>query len=132
MKKVWSKVWNKSTQTRKQRKYIAKAPLHIRHRFMNAPLSKELRKDYGFRSIPVRSGDTVKVTTGQFKEVTGKVSKVSLSRLRIYVEGAKVQRADGSESFYPLHPSNVEVTKLDLSDEKRAQKVEARKKEAMK
>lgn len=132
MKKVWSKVWNKSTQTRKQRKYVVKAPLHIRHRFMNAPLSRDLKKDYGFRSIPVRTGDTVRVTTGQFKGVTGKISKVSLSRLRIYVEGAKVQRADGSESFYPLHPSNVEVTKLDVSDEKRAQKIEVRKKEAMK
>lgn len=132
MKKVWSKLWNQSTQARKQRKYFRKAPLHIRHKFMTSPLSKELRKEHGIRSIPVRTGDSVKVKTGQFKGTTGKVSKVSLSKVKIYVEGAKISRADGSESFYPIHPSNVEITKLDLSDEKRAAKLEARKKEANK
>ena len=133
MKKTWSKLWNRSTQARKQRKYVKKAPLHIRHRLLSAPLSKELRKEHGIRNHPVRSGDTVKVKTGQFKGTTGKVSEVSLSKVRIYVEGAKIQRTDGSESFYPIHPSNVEITKLDLSDEKRAAKVEAKKqKEAKK
>lgn len=127
MRKTWSKLWKQSTQARKQRKYVKKAPLHIRHKFVSSPLSKELRKEHGFRSIPVRTGDTVKITTGQFKGKTGKVTEVSLSKTKIYVDGAKVSRVDGTESLYPIHPSNVEITKLDLSDEKRASKVEKRK-----
>ena len=127
MKKTWSKVWNKSTQTRKQRKYVKKAPLHIRHKFMASPLSRDLRKEYGFRSVPARTGDTVKITTGQFKGITGKISQVSLSKTKLFIEGAKITRRDGSESFYPIHPSNVEINKLELSDEKRANKIESRK-----
>ncbi len=133
MKKEFSNAWKSSTQGRKQRKYVAKAPLHIKHKFMGAPLSASLKKEYGFRSLPVRSGDTVKVTSGQFRGVEGKVSKVSLIKTKVYVEGAAVKRADGTDAMYPIHASNVEIVKLDLSDKKRASKVESLKaKEASK
>jgi large subunit ribosomal protein L24 len=133
MKKEFSKAWNSSTQGRKQRKYVAKAPLHIKHKFMGAPLSATLKKEYGFRSLPVRSGDTVKIMTGQFKGTEGKISKVSLIKTKVYVEGAAVKRADGSDAMYPIHASNVEIVKLDLSDKKRSEKIESLKvKEASK
>ncbi|HSQ01903.1 MAG TPA: 50S ribosomal protein L24, partial [Methanobacterium sp.] len=53
-----------STQPRKQRKFIYKAPLHIRHKLMSVTLSEELREQYGRRSLPVKTGDTVKVMRG--------------------------------------------------------------------
>ena len=67
-----------STQPRKQRKFIYKAPLHIRHKLMSVTLSEELREQYGRRSLPVKSGDTVKVMRGDFKDHEGKVEKVDL------------------------------------------------------
>ena len=57
MKKQFSTQWNASKQPRKQRKYLANAPLHKRHKFMSANLIKELRKKYGKRNFPVRKGD---------------------------------------------------------------------------
>ena len=123
MKKLWSKSWKASTQKRKQRKYIFNAPLHIKHKLIGVSLAKELRVEYNTRSIPARTGDTVKIMAGQFKETTGKVTKVSLGRTKVYVEGASVKRRDGSDAPYPIHPSNLMITKLDLSDKKRADKI---------
>ena len=128
MEKLWSKSWNSSTQRRKQRKYNFNAPLHIRRRFIRASLSKELRKEHGTRSVPIRKGDTVKIMSGQFKDQTGKVSKVSLARVKAYVDGISVKRRDGTEALYPIHPSNLMITKLDLSDKLRAQSLSKFKK----
>ena len=123
MKKLWSKEWKASSQKRKQRKYIFKAPLHIKHRLIGASLSKELRKEYNTRSVPVRKGDTVRVMAGQFKDLSGKVSRVSLSKLKVYVDKVTIKRRDGTDAMYPIHPSNLMITKLDLSDKARADKL---------
>ena len=132
MKKDWSKEWKSSSQPRKQRKYRAKAPLHVKHKLVSSHLSKELRKEYGVRSIPVRKGDSVKIMIGSFKNFTGRVTKVSLAREFAHVEGAAVTRSDGTKSLYPLNPSNLLITKLDNNDKKRVQKLEKLKTEAKK
>jgi len=89
---------------------------------MSAPLSKELRKEMGTRNVPVRKGDTVKVISGQFKDKSGKVTGVSLAKLKIQVAGMIIKRGDSTESNYPISPSNVMITKLNLSDKKRQEK----------
>ena len=118
MKKVSSK------QPRKQRKARFKAPLHLRHKFMSAPLSRELREKYNRRSFPVRKGDTVRILRGDDRGAEGKVRSVDLKRGRITVEGVVIARADLSEVPRPIHPSNVMITKLDLKDERRAAALE--------
>lgn len=124
VKKLFSKMWKSSSQPRKQRKYVHNAPLHIRHKLVAATLSKELREQYSARSIPVRKDDFVTIMTGQFKGQTGKVTKVSLARTFTHVEGAAVKKADGTDSLYPIHPSNLMITKLNLDDKKRVAKLE--------
>ncbi len=107
------------SQPRKQRRFLFRAPLHIRHKMMAAPLSKELRKELGRRSLPVRKNDVVKIVRGKFRGHEGKVIKVSLRRMRIYVEGATLKKADGKEVPYPIHPSKVIIVDVDRSDERR-------------
>ncbi|MBU0962702.1 MAG: 50S ribosomal protein L24 [Nanoarchaeota archaeon] len=124
MKKRFSKSWIKSTQKRKQRKYRRNAPLHIVGKFMSVHLSKELRKKYGKRSIRVRKGDSVKITRGQFRKKTGKVVDVSLTRRKVYIEGIQQIKKDGTKSFYPLEPSNLMITSLELGDKIRKEKLE--------
>ena len=102
--------------------------MHIKHKMVGAPLSSELKKEYSIRTLPVRKGDTVKVLRGDSKGKTGKVTKVSLAKLRIYVESVDVTRADGTKSLYPVHASNLVITKLDLSDAKRVEKINKLKK----
>lgn len=108
-----------TTQPRRQRKLRYDAPLHMRQKYLGAPLSKELREEYKRRTFTVRSGDTVKVLTGDFKGTEGHVSLVNLKKGIIAVDGVISVKADGTEVPRPVQPSNVVITKLDLSDKKR-------------
>jgi large subunit ribosomal protein L24 len=108
-----------SKQPRKQRKFRYQAPLHLRHKLMSAKLSPELREKYDRRSLPVRSGDTVKVLRGDFKGHEGKVEKVDTKHYRLMVEGVSVQKPDGNQTYHPVHPSNLMIVEMDLDDDER-------------
>jgi len=83
---------------------------------MTAPLSPDLRIKYDVKKLPVRKGDTVVVVRGDYKDLEGKVVKVDLKKYRIHIEGVTREKTDKSTVYYPVHPSNVMITKLDLSD----------------
>ncbi|MBS3153186.1 50S ribosomal protein L24 [Candidatus Woesearchaeota archaeon] len=119
MKQIFSLKWRSSRQPRKRRKFQYNAPLHIKHKFLGSHLSKELIKKYGKRSFPIRKGDTVKIQRGQYKGKSGKIEKVLLKETKVWVEGISLTKRDGSKSFYPIHPSNLLITELDLTDKKR-------------
>ena len=119
MKTKFSSSWIKSKQQRKQRKYRYNAPLHIKQKFVGAHLSKELHKKYGKRSMNVRKGDSVKIMRGQFKNKTGKIEEVGLKKIRAYVSGIEFVKKDGTKSRYPIHPSNLMITELNLDDKMR-------------
>jgi len=119
----------KSKKPSKQRKFLYNAPLHLRHKFMNAPLSKELREKYGVKRLPVRKGDTVRILRGKFRGREGTVAKVDLKRVRIYVDGATIENTKGERVFYPIHPSKVMIVKLGNVDSVRQKIIERRKKE---
>ncbi|MEM1620234.1 MAG: 50S ribosomal protein L24 [Fervidicoccaceae archaeon] len=116
--------FTKSSQPRKQRKALYEAPLHRRRKLMVAPLSKELREKYGIKRIPVRVGDIVRIVRGSFIGREGRVARVDLEDLRIYVEGVTRERSDGTPIMVPIHPSKVEIIKLELSDKARRKLVE--------
>ncbi len=120
----WSKAWNSSKSPRKQRNYRTNAPLHVKQRFLNVHLSKELREKYGTRKIRVRKGDKVKIMRGQFAKKTGKVDRVSIIYEKVYVEGIEIQKKDGSKAYYPMNASNLMITELNLDDKKRKLKIE--------
>ena len=119
----------KSKKPSKQRKFVYNAPLHLRHKFVNAPLSKELREKYGVKTLPVRKGDTVKIVRGKFRGHEGTVAKVDLKKARIYVDGATIENARGEPVFYPIHPSKVIIVKLGEVDSVRQKIINRRKKE---
>jgi large subunit ribosomal protein L24 len=108
-----------SKQPRKQRKALYKARLHKKQKLLRANLSDELREEYGKRSAGVRKGDKVKIMRGEFKDHEGAVEKVSLKNSCVHVSGATKKKASGMERFYPIHPSNLMIIKLDLKDERR-------------
>ena len=124
MKKKFSTAWIGSKKPSKQRKYRANAPLHLRHKFMAAHLSKELKKKYLRRSFPLRKGDTVKVLRGAFKKRTAKVSSLDFARLKVYLDGIQKQRRDGTKVNVPLEPSNLLITELTLEDKERVKALE--------
>ena len=132
MKNKFSKHWVSSKQPRKQRKYIANAPLHIKHKFLASHLSKDLIKKYKKRAIPVRKGDTVKIVRGKFKKKAGKIEKVLTKKTRVYIENIQNTKRDGSKTYIPIHPSNLIITELNLEDKERQKILQRNKLETKK
>ena len=112
-----------SKQPRKQRKAQEAAPLHKRHKQLQAPLSSELRSEYDRRSVRVNAGDTVEIMRGDDAGEEGEVVRVDMSAPAVHVEGVTVEKADGEEVARPVHASNVRVTALDLDDERRRERL---------
>jgi large subunit ribosomal protein L24 len=129
MKQKFNKNWKSSKQPRKQKKYSANAPLHLKRKFTSVNLSKELRKKYGKRNLPVRKGDKVKVMVGKFKKNEGKVTKVMLKTSKVIVDGVQMKKKDGSKIDIKMEPSNLQIIELNLEDKKRleTQKVQENK-----
>lgn len=107
----------------KVRKSLYNAPKHTRRKIVSSHLSDELYSKYGIRSIQVRKGDMVKVMRGLFKGFEGKVSNVDLKKMRINVEGVLINKADKKQVSRWIDASKVLITKLDLSDKERLEKV---------
>ncbi len=122
MKSEFSKSWNSSKQPRKQRKFVANAPNHIKRKLMGAGLDKELRKKYGMRSIEVRKGDEVKVMRGKFAKKQGKVGNVDVNHSRIQIDGLQRAKKGGEKVETWFHPSNVKIIVLDDLDKRRLKK----------
>ena len=107
----------KSKKPSKQRKFLYNAPLHLRKKLVSAHLAKDLRKQFKRRSLSVRKGDEVEIMRGEYAGKTGKVSKVDLKKYKIYIEGITSKRTVGTDVQIPIHPSNLEITNLNLDDE---------------
>ncbi|MEM5793173.1 MAG: 50S ribosomal protein L24 [Candidatus Aenigmatarchaeota archaeon] len=121
--KFWSSAWKSSSQPRKQRKYVYHAPIHIKKKFISATLSKELREKYGRRSITLRKGDEVEIMRGEFKGKRGKINRIEIKKLKVYIDGITRKKVDGSDISVPIHPSNLRVINLELKDERRLKKL---------
>jgi len=117
----------KSKKPRIQRKSVHNAPLHRRRKMIASHLSAKYLEDakrYYPRSAVVRKGDTVKIVRGSFAGHVGKVESIDTRSMRITVDGANISKADGTQIAAKIHPSNVIITKLDLSDPIRKSKFE--------
>jgi len=113
-----------TSKPRKQRKRLYQAPLHKRYEKFSASLSPELRKSHNINSIPVRTGDTVRIMRGERKGFEGKVSGVDRTKYRIFVEGVTREKVDGTATLIPIHTSKVMITRLNLDDKWRRGKLE--------
>ena len=114
----------KSKHPRKQRKLLFSAPLHRKQKLMTAQLSEGLQDKYGIKRMAVKAKDKVLILRGDFAYTEGEVTKVDLKNMRIYIDGVTVEKTDGTERFYPVHPSNVVITDLNLKDDRRSRIIE--------
>jgi large subunit ribosomal protein L24 len=119
MKSEFSKTWNSSKQPRKQVKFRANAPNHIKRTFMGSTLDKPLREKYGKRSIEVKKGDEVKIMRGKFKGKLGKVGIVDIKHTRIQIDGVQRSKKGGEKVETWFHPSKVKIIILNDSDNRR-------------
>lgn len=108
----------------KQRKRRFESPKHRRQKMVTSLLSPELRDEFGRRSMPLRSGDEVRVMRGDFKGEESKVKDVDLKNLKVTLEDVKSEKVDGTEYNPKLAPSNLMIIDPDIQDRKREKIVE--------
>jgi large subunit ribosomal protein L24 len=113
-----------SKKPSKKRKEFYQAPLHKKHKLLSAHLSKELRNQFRKRSLYLRKGDEVKVMRGKFKGTTGKISKINLKRLKVYIDSVKRKKVSGEEVHVPINPSKILITSPNMDDQRRKEIVE--------
>jgi large subunit ribosomal protein L24 len=119
MKQEFSTQWNASVQPRKQRKYLFNAPLHTKHKFLSAHLSKELKVKYGKRNLPLRKGDEVLIMRGAFKKKKAKVTSVNLKDSLVSLENVQRTKKDGSKVNVMFPASVLMIVSLSLDDKRR-------------
>jgi len=115
----------KPTKARNYQIYLA--PHARRSKQLGSPLSKELRKKYGKRSMRVILGDTVKVLRGEYRGVDGKVSKISTQNGNLAIEGVKKEKSKGEKFDVLIKTSKVVITGLNLDDHWRKTKLQRKK-----
>ena len=124
MKSKFSNYWKSSKQPRKQRKYRYNILMHLVKKTISTNLSKDLRKKYGKRNIPLKKGDEVLIMRGSFKGKKEKVTKVLPKKNKVYLTNIHNIRKDGTKTFYPINPSNLQITELNVDDKMRKQLIE--------
>nr|AJS11714.1 50S ribosomal protein L24P [uncultured archaeon] len=117
--KKFSKHWSGSIKPKKQRKYSANLPMHLRKKLVSVNLSKELRKKHGRRNVPARKGDTVRIMRGKFKKKQGKITEIKLKTGKIIIEGIQIKKQSGEKANVPMKASKIQIIELDLGDKKR-------------
>jgi len=117
--------------TKVRNNQIYRASYQTRSKQLGSTLSKELRKKYGKRSVRVIEGDTVKVFRGEYKDVDGKIAKVSTQTNSIAIEGIKKEKGKGDKFDILIHTSNVIVTSLNTDDSWRMAKLEGKDPKSM-
>lgn len=106
------------------------APIHRRSKRLSAALSDSLREKYGITGVRIRKDDVVKIMSGEYKDVEGKVTHIHISDGGISVEGVTKEKLTGGTTPVKIHASNVLITSLELRDKYRRDKVTRRQGEA--
>jgi large subunit ribosomal protein L24 len=117
-------MYMKSTKARKQRKAYFNAPLHKKRKHIASHLEENLLLKYDRRRVTVVKGDTVKVMRGAYKSHEDKITRIYTSKNLVEIEGVTLTKADGKKVAKPIHPSNLLITKLNLTDKWRRNKLE--------
>jgi len=86
---------------------------------MSAALSKDLRKKYNVRSMPIRKDDEVQVVRGTYKNRDGKVTQVYRKKFVIHVERITREKNNGATVMLGIDPSKVVITKLHLDPDRK-------------
>ena len=112
--------------TKMRNRMIYQATFQTRSKQLGSALSKDLQKKYGKKSTRAIEGDSITILRGEFKGVSGKITKISKEKTSVTVEGVKKEKTKGDKFDVYIHTSNVVVTALNTSDKWRIAKLEGK------
>ena len=96
----------------KQRKAFYNSKNHQRSSLVSTRVADFLVEDYGVKKIPLRVGDSVRVTKGEFQDFEGEVLEINRKTRRVKIKEVTFEKTDGT-TFYPkIDSSNLIITKF--------------------
>ena len=101
---------------RRQRRALYRAPTSERRRRMTVPLSRELRRRFRRRNVPVRKGDTVRVLSGSFAGREERVARISRRDYSVTLDNVTLKTAEEKLKPLALRTSHLVITRLNLAD----------------
>ncbi|UCG04394.1 MAG: 50S ribosomal protein L24 [Candidatus Heimdallarchaeota archaeon] len=118
----------KTRDPSKQRRRLFTAHSFQRSKMISARLSKDLREKYKVKRMPVRPGDVVYITAGDFIGTEGKVLEVDTKKRRLGIDGIAREKADKSKIMYKIDTSKVVIRRFGKVDKSRKKILERRAK----
>jgi len=100
-----------SKKPKKQRKALYNSKPHQRSRLNSTRVADFLQEEYGVKTLPLRVGDQVKITRGEFKDFEGEVLEITKNQ-RAKIKEATFERTDGTQFYPAIHVSNLVITKF--------------------
>ena len=101
----------KSKKPSKQRKALYNHKNHQRSKLLSCRLADFLSDEYGIKRVPLRVGDSVKITRGEYESFEGECLEIT-KNLRVKVKEAVFDKADGTQFHPSIHVSNLVITKF--------------------
>lgn len=114
---------------RRQRRALYNATTFERRHRMTVPLSRELRRRFHRRNVPVRKGDTVRVLSGSFVGREERVARISLRDYTVTLDNVTLKTAEEKLKPLALRPSHLVITRLNLADPWRRRSLHVREEE---
>ena len=112
--------------TKMRNRMIYQATFQTRSKQLGSALSKDLQKKFGKKSTRIIEGDSITILRGEFKGVTGKITKISTEKTSVTIDGVKKEKTKGDKFDVYIHTSNLVVTALNTSDKWRITKLEGK------
>ena len=81
--------------------------------------------------MPVRSGDSVYITAGDFVGTEGKINSIDNKTQRAIIDGIAREKADKSKILYPIHTSKMVIRRFGKMDTTRKAILERRAKKEL-
>jgi len=101
---------------RRQRRALYTSTTAERRRRMTVPLSRDLRRRFRKRHVPVRKGDTVRVLSGSYAGREERVAKVSRRDFSVTLDNVTLKTAEEKLKPLALRTSHLVITRLNLAD----------------
>jgi large subunit ribosomal protein L24 len=121
--------WNKTVKVRKQRKRLWNAPQHRQHKALTCRLDNRLIEKYKFAisRIPIRKGDKVRIVRGSYKDPNKEIDVVEVRPKdnTIVLSEVTLSKADSKRVPRVFRPAALIITKLNLGDRRRRDRIEA-------
>lgn len=101
-----------SKKPTKQRNALRKVMNHQTHKLFTVKLDDALQAEYGVKRLPLRKDDSVRVISGEFEGIEGKILSVNKKTRKVTIEECTLEKKDGSNYYLPIPVSKLVLTKL--------------------